>query len=102
MVSLGAPVNSVDITGKTALHYAVINNSLEAVLILLFEMASPFQKDNNGNRPEDYANNKLTSYILKKTSDVSWFYLYLVTYFEYVWKGMGFCEECSQRTEIYI
>ena len=80
MVSLGARVNSVDITGKTALHYAVINNSLEAVLILLFEMASPFQKDNNGNRPEDYANNKLICYKQKKTSDVRRIYNFFFSY----------------------
>ena len=80
MVSLGACVNSVDITGKSALHYAVINNNLEATIILLYELCSPFQKDNSGNRPEDYATERTIKYIMKRIADVFKFFLFSFSY----------------------
>lgn len=73
MVSNGACVNNSDDTGKTALHYAAINDNLEATMILLYEMASPFQKDKNGFSARDYAQNKLINYIIKRAADVSYF-----------------------------
>ena len=50
----GASINYRDITGKTPLHIACINNHIESVMVLLFELANPFIKDNDGKFCDDY------------------------------------------------
>ena len=50
----GASINYRDITGKTPLHMACINNHIESVMVLLFELANPFIKDNDGKFCDDY------------------------------------------------
>lgn len=53
----GASLNSLDCTGRTPLHVASLMNNVESVQVLLYEMANPFCKDNDG-----YTPNQLTSH----------------------------------------
>ena len=67
IVQNGGNVNVQDFKGRTALHFAVMNNDITAVTILLYFLANPDIKDNNGNYPLDYINNNYYySYILKE------------------------------------
>ena len=60
MVSLGSNINLGDIEGKTALHHAVINNYLDCVIVLLYELANPMIKDKKGNLPIYYTSFAIT------------------------------------------
>ena len=66
IVKYGGNVNVQDFKGRTALHFAVMNNDLIAVVILLYYLANPLLKDTNGNSPLEYMNMKNENYIIKE------------------------------------
>ena len=69
IVLCGGNVNTQDFNGKTALHFAVMNNDLIAVSLLLYFLADPNIKDKNGNYPIDYINKVDDYYIIKELLD---------------------------------
>lgn len=71
MVSVGANVNAQDCIRRTPLHYAIIYNHIESVLVLLYEMAFPTMKDNSGKNPIDYALDFKSNYILHRAETVN-------------------------------
>ena len=74
MVSLGSIINACDLTGKTALHYAVMYGFFECVIILLYELASPFKRDFDGKLPSDYAKDLKTHIALKRAELLHFFH----------------------------
>jgi ankyrin repeat protein len=74
MVSLGSIINACDLTGKTALHYAVMYGFFECVIILLYELASPFKRDFDGKLPSHYAKDLKTHIALKRAELLHFFH----------------------------
>ncbi len=68
LLSYGAIIDSIDFTGYTPLHLSIINNNFDTFVILLLYGASPFIKDNFGNKPIDYCNDYKFVSLIKKTT----------------------------------
>ena len=66
IIKYGGNVNVQDFKGRTALHFAVMNNDLIAVVILLYYLANPLITDNNGNKPLNYINKNSDYYMIKE------------------------------------
>ena len=66
IIQYGGNINIQDFKGRTALHFAVMNNDLIAVIILLYFLADPDIKDKSGNIPLDYINKNNDNYIIKE------------------------------------
>ena len=66
----GSIIDEQNLLGETALHIGVKKNNYECVSLLLFYLASPFIKDDNGNRPIDCNNNFKTKVLLNKIMDL--------------------------------
>ena len=66
----GAFINIKDSTGKTPLHYACIYNILNNVKILLFVFASPLIIDNDRKIPENYTNDIVIKFYLKRAKNI--------------------------------
>ena len=54
IITYGCNVNYQDFKGRTSLHYAVINEDVIAVTILIYYLANPLIKDKNDYYPLDY------------------------------------------------
>ena len=67
-LSYGADIDSIDYSGYTPLHISIIKNNFESFIILNLYGASPFVKDNFGNKPIDYCKDYKFSIVLKKSS----------------------------------
>ena len=65
IIQYGGNVNVQDFKGRTALHFAVMNNDLIAVIILLYFLADPDIKDRNGNSSLDYIIKNNDNFIIK-------------------------------------
>ena len=68
MLSYGAIIDSIDFTGYTPLHLSIINNNFDTFVILILYGASPFIRDNFGNKPIDYCNDFKFIDLIKKTT----------------------------------
>ena len=68
LLSYGAIIDSIDFTGYTPLHLSIINNNFDTFVILILYGASPFIKDNFGNKPIDYCNDYKFVSLIKKTT----------------------------------
>ena len=66
LMKCGAIIDEQNFLGETALHIGVKKNYYECITLLLFYLASPFIKDDNGKRPIDYNNNFQTKVLLNK------------------------------------
>ena len=67
IIHFGANINLQDFKGRTALHFTVKYNDIIATTILLYYLANPSIKDNNGETPFDYTlNNDHDTYIIKE------------------------------------
>ena len=66
----GAFINIKDSTGKTPLHYACMYNILNNVKILLFEFASPLIIDNDRKIPENYTNDIVIKFYLRRAKNI--------------------------------
>lgn len=62
----GALINFENYAGRTPLHVAAAMNNLESVMILLYEFANPFAKDNFGKTPADLTKSRDLTYIFNR------------------------------------
>ena len=70
LMKCGAIIDEKNFLGETALHIAVKRKYYECVALLLFYLASPFIRDDKGNRPVDCNNNYQTKVLLNKIMDL--------------------------------
>ena len=71
MISKGANVSAQDEIGRTPLHIAAFYNNIEALQILLYELANPLIKNNEGETPFDVATDPVIQFILQRAWTVS-------------------------------
>ena len=64
----GAIINAIDSVGRTPLHLACYFQNIESVMILLYEFASPFIKDNQGKMAIDLAKDYNIVFMLKRVN----------------------------------
>jgi ankyrin repeat protein len=72
-IKKGAIINAIDSVGRTPLHLACFFQNIESIMILLYELANPFIKDNQGKMAIDLAQEYKIKFMLKRVST-----LYLV------------------------
>jgi ankyrin repeat protein len=60
-------VDEQDYLGRTPLHIACMKNYLECAKILLYELADPFKKTNEGKAPADLTENNMIHYFLARS-----------------------------------
>lgn len=68
MVRKGAFVDFRDQVGRTPLHVAVQMENIESVQFLLYELANPLIKTNEGFLPIDFSDNSAMKFILQRSS----------------------------------
>ncbi|WP_162297603.1 ankyrin repeat domain-containing protein [Wolbachia endosymbiont of Folsomia candida] len=76
LISLGADVDGIDLSGGTRLHRAIMDDNACEVELLLSLKASVNAKDNNGNTPlhiaiQEASSPKIVNMLLKKGADIN-------------------------------
>lgn len=91
----GVSINAEDYAGRTPLYLASLLNNVEAVMILLYELANPFNKDKDGLSPMDVAKNQTIIYMFKRTTLLYFFHSMgkIKTCIENVRRGLLFLYE---------
>ena len=91
----GVSINAEDYAGRTPLYLASLLNNVEAVMILLYELANPFNKDKDGLYPMDVAKNQTIIYMFKRTTLLYFFHSMgkIKTCLENVRRGLLFLYE---------
>lgn len=92
-VKNGANVNAKDATGRTPLHLAVINKNIESVMILLYEMANPFIKDNWNKKPSELTKDYQMVLIFQRT---------VILYVIHSFKKMTSLSNCIKTGLVYL
>ena len=67
-IKKGAVINAIDSVGRTPLHLACYFQNIESVMILLYEFANPFIKDNQGKMAIDLAKDYNILFMLKRVN----------------------------------
>lgn len=76
LVSKGANASAQDEIGRTPLHVAAFYNNIEALQILLYELANPLIKNNEGETPFDVATDPVIQFILQRACTVSFYLIF--------------------------
>jgi ankyrin repeat protein len=66
LIRWGANIDDEDFVGRTSLHLAAANNYVEAVRILLYELANPFKTTKEGKTPINLTTNSLIRRYLER------------------------------------
>jgi ankyrin repeat protein len=70
MIFFGNHTNLLDMSNRTPLHLAALNNNLEIVELLLKNKANPYLKNKDGKKPSDLATDAKVKQVIGQAEDV--------------------------------